>query len=98
MHTQWPISAPLGGRGRHALGVDAQEPPAATPHALKVQRRAARLRRRPHARSVPLEPCAAPAARQVPALRELLELRDKLKELEGKLEGNDKLEKLLNET
>lgn len=36
-------------------------------------------------------------ARQVPALRQLLELRDKLTELEGKLEGNDKLEKLLNE-
>ncbi len=36
-------------------------------------------------------------ARKVPALRQLLELRDKLTELEGKLEGNDKLEKLLNE-
>jgi len=36
-------------------------------------------------------------ARQVPALRELLEMRTQLSDLLGKLEGNDKLEELLTE-
>lgn len=36
-------------------------------------------------------------ARQVPALRELLEMRTQLSNLLGKLEGNDKLEELLSE-
>lgn len=36
-------------------------------------------------------------ARQVPALRELLEMRTQLSNLLGKLEGNDKLEQLLGE-
>ena len=36
-------------------------------------------------------------ARQVPALRELLEMRTQLSNLLGKLEGNDKLEELLTE-
>lgn len=35
--------------------------------------------------------------RQVPALRQLLEQRDRLKNLLGKLEGNDKLEQLLQD-
>jgi type VI secretion system protein ImpB len=39
----------------------------------------------------------ARVARQVPALRELLEIRKKLTQLQGKMEGNDKLEKLLTE-
>ena len=37
-------------------------------------------------------------ARQVPALRELLELRTKLADLRGSLQGNDKLDELLMET
>ncbi|QEG40599.1 type VI secretion system contractile sheath small subunit [Roseimaritima ulvae] len=36
-------------------------------------------------------------ARQVPALRELLDMRTQLSNLLGKLEGNDKLEELLSE-
>lgn len=36
-------------------------------------------------------------ARQVPALRELLDMRTQLSDLLGKLEGNDKLEELLTE-
>ena len=36
-------------------------------------------------------------AKQIPALRELLEMRTQLSNLLGKLEGNDKLESLLNE-
>lgn len=36
-------------------------------------------------------------ARQIPALRELLEMRTQLSDLLGKLEGNDKLESLLSE-
>lgn len=36
-------------------------------------------------------------AKQVPVLRELLEMRTQLSNLLGKLEGNDKLEKLLSE-
>ncbi len=36
-------------------------------------------------------------ARQIPALRELLEMRTQLSNLLGKLEGNDKLEELLSE-
>ncbi len=36
-------------------------------------------------------------ARQVPALRELLEMRTRLSNLLGKLEGNDRLESLLTE-
>jgi type VI secretion system protein ImpB len=41
----------------------------------------------------------APAAmaRQVPALKELLDIRQQLNELLGKMEGNDKLEALLGE-
>jgi type VI secretion system protein ImpB len=39
----------------------------------------------------------ARVARQVPALKELLEMRDKLNELLGKMEGNDKLEALLKD-
>ncbi len=37
-------------------------------------------------------------ARQVPALRELLELRTKLADLRGTLQGNDKLDEILMET
>ena len=37
----------------------------------------------------------AKVAEQVPALKELLEMRKQLKYLEGKMEGNDKLEALL---
>jgi type VI secretion system protein ImpB len=36
-------------------------------------------------------------AEQVPALRELLEMRRRLKELGARMEGNDKLEALLGE-
>ena len=36
-------------------------------------------------------------AKQIPALRELLEMRTQLSNLLGKLEGNDKLESLLSE-
>jgi type VI secretion system protein ImpB len=36
-------------------------------------------------------------AKQIPVLRELLEMRTQLSNLLGKLEGNDKLEKLLSE-
>ena len=36
-------------------------------------------------------------ARQVKPLRELLELRDRLSDLRGSLQGNDKLEELLRE-
>jgi len=36
-------------------------------------------------------------ARQIPVLRELLEMRTQLSDLLGKLEGNDRLEKLLGE-
>lgn len=36
-------------------------------------------------------------ARQIPVLRELLEMRTQLSDLLGKLEGNDKLEQLLSE-
>jgi len=36
-------------------------------------------------------------ARQVGPLRELLELRDRLRDLRGNLQGNDKLEELLRE-
>ncbi len=39
----------------------------------------------------------AQVARQVPALKELLDMREKLNELLGKMEGNDKLEELLGE-
>jgi type VI secretion system protein ImpB len=39
----------------------------------------------------------ARVARQVPALKELLDMRDKLNELLGKMEGNDKLETLLKD-
>jgi len=41
------------------------------------------------------EPAAV--ARQVPALKELLDIRSELKELLSKMEGNDKLESLLND-
>jgi len=41
------------------------------------------------------EPAAV--ARQVPALKELLDMRQRLNELLGKMEGNDKLEALLCE-
>lgn len=41
------------------------------------------------------EPAAM--ARQVPALKELLDIRQQLNELLGKMEGNDKLEELLTE-
>jgi len=41
------------------------------------------------------EPAAM--ARQVPALKELLDMRHQLNELLGKMEGNDKLEELLSE-
>ncbi|QDU95008.1 type VI secretion system contractile sheath small subunit [Lignipirellula cremea] len=41
------------------------------------------------------EPAAV--ARQVPALAEMLEMRNRLNELLGKMEGNDKLEGLLTE-
>ena len=37
-------------------------------------------------------------ARQVPALRELLELRTKLADLRGSLQGNDKLDEILQAT
>ncbi len=37
-------------------------------------------------------------ARQVPALRELLELRAKLADLRGSLQGNDKLDEILMQT
>lgn len=36
-------------------------------------------------------------ARQVPALKELLDMRERLNELLGKMEGNDQLESLLGE-
>ena len=36
-------------------------------------------------------------ARQIPALRELLEMRERLSELMGKMEGNDRLDQLLFE-
>jgi len=36
-------------------------------------------------------------ARQVKPLRELLELRDRLSDLRGSMQGNDKLEELLRE-
>jgi len=36
-------------------------------------------------------------ARQVGPLRELLELRDRLRDLRGSMQGNDKLEELLRE-
>lgn len=36
-------------------------------------------------------------ARQIPALRELLDMRTQLSDLLGKLEGNDRLEELLTE-
>lgn len=39
----------------------------------------------------------ARVARQVPVLKELLDVREKLNELLGKMEGNDKLETLLKE-
>jgi type VI secretion system protein ImpB len=39
----------------------------------------------------------ARVARQIPALKELLDMREKLNELLGKMEGNDKLEALLKE-
>ena len=41
------------------------------------------------------EPAAM--ARQVPALKELLDMRQQLSELLGKMEGNDRLEQLLGE-
>ena len=41
------------------------------------------------------EPAAV--ARQVPALKELLDMRERLNELLGKMEGNDQLEALLGE-
>jgi type VI secretion system protein ImpB len=37
-------------------------------------------------------------ARQVGPLRELLELRDRLSDLRGSMQGNDKLEELLRES
>ena len=37
-------------------------------------------------------------ARQIPALRELLELRSKLADLRGSLQGNDKLDEILQAT
>jgi type VI secretion system protein ImpB len=37
-------------------------------------------------------------ARQVGPLRELLELRDRLSDLRGSMQGNDKLEEVLRET
>lgn len=40
----------------------------------------------------------ANVARQVKPLRELLELRDKLSDLRGSLQGNDKLDEMLMET
>jgi type VI secretion system protein ImpB len=39
----------------------------------------------------------AQVAEQIPALRELLEMRGRLNELLGKMEGNDKLDELLSE-
>ena len=36
-------------------------------------------------------------ARQVGPLRELLELRDRLRDLRGSMQGNDKLEELLRD-
>ena len=39
----------------------------------------------------------ANVARQVPALKDLLDIREKLNELLGKMEGNDKLESLLKD-
>lgn len=39
----------------------------------------------------------ANVARQVPALKELLEMRERLTQLMGKMEGNDELEDLLSE-
>jgi type VI secretion system protein ImpB len=39
----------------------------------------------------------ANVARQVPALRELLQMREKLTQLLSKMEGNDKLEQLLGQ-
>jgi type VI secretion system protein ImpB len=36
-------------------------------------------------------------ARQVKPLRELLELRDRLSDLRGSMQGNDKLEEMLRE-
>lgn len=39
----------------------------------------------------------AQVARQVPALKELLDMRQRLNELLGKMEGNEKLEALLGE-
>src|SRR5688572_22612059 len=41
------------------------------------------------------EPAAV--ARQVPALKQLLEMRDQLNQLLGKMEGNDKLAELLSD-
>jgi type VI secretion system protein ImpB len=41
------------------------------------------------------EPAAV--AEQIPALKELLDMREKLDELLGKMEGNDKLNQLLSE-
>ncbi|MCC7340765.1 MAG: type VI secretion system contractile sheath small subunit, partial [Bryobacterales bacterium] len=40
----------------------------------------------------------ANVARQVKPLRELLELRDKLSDLRGSLQGNDKLDEMLMDT
>jgi type VI secretion system protein ImpB len=39
----------------------------------------------------------ARVAQQVPALRELLEMRNKLQQLLNKMEGNDKLESMLQD-
>ena len=39
----------------------------------------------------------AKVAEQIPALKELLEMRQRLKYLESKMEGNDKLEQLLTD-
>lgn len=39
----------------------------------------------------------ARVARQIPALKDLLDIREKLNELLGKMEGNDKLEALLKD-
>ena len=39
----------------------------------------------------------AKVAEQIPALKELLDMRGRLSELLGKMEGNDKLEQLLSE-
>ena len=40
---------------------------------------------------------AAAVAEQIPALKELLDMRGRLSELLGKMEGNDKLDQLLAE-